>query len=81
MGHPYRERFKVGVPVRIAPRDVLVRFQRPAWRFHHPLSDAQVKCAGGVHEVVAVGFYHGGDVVYELDGVVGVWHEDCLSMP
>ena len=25
-----------------------------------------------------VGYYHGGDVLYELEGVPGVWHEVCL---
>ena len=25
-----------------------------------------------------VGFYHGGDALYELEGVPGVWHEVCL---
>jgi hypothetical protein len=25
-----------------------------------------------------VGFYHGGDELYKLKGVPGVWHEHCL---
>jgi hypothetical protein len=25
-----------------------------------------------------VGFYHGGDVLYHLDGAPGIWHEVCL---
>jgi hypothetical protein len=27
-----------------------------------------------------VGFYHGGDPLYSLDGVPGVWHERCLVL-
>ena len=26
-----------------------------------------------------VGFYHSGDVLYELRGIPGVWHEACLT--
>lgn len=29
--------------------------------------------------VEKVGFYHGGDPLYKLDGVPGVWHEECLE--
>jgi hypothetical protein len=28
-----------------------------------------------------VGFYHGGDVLYTLDGIPGLWHEQCLVGP
>jgi hypothetical protein len=28
---------------------------------------------------VSVGFYHGGDVLYVLEGIPGVWHESCLT--
>jgi hypothetical protein len=28
--------------------------------------------------VQEVGFYHGGDVLYQLRGVPGTWHECCL---
>ena len=26
-----------------------------------------------------VGFYHGGDELYKLKGLPGVWHEQCLK--
>jgi hypothetical protein len=27
----------------------------------------------------AAGYYHGGDVLYTLTGVRGIWHEQCLE--
>jgi hypothetical protein len=77
---PYQERFPKGSAVRIADRRVLDDFVRE-WRFHHPLSAGQLEFADRVAVVKSVGFYHGGDVLYELDGVPGTWHERCLSLP
>jgi hypothetical protein len=34
--------------------------------------------AGKVAEVENVGFYHGGDALYILKGIPGIWHERCL---
>jgi len=34
--------------------------------------------AGSEAKVLTVGFYHGGDVLYTLKGVPGIWHELCL---
>jgi len=39
----------------------------------------QLNYAGHVAEVEQVSFYHGGDVLYKLRGVSGIWHEQCLS--
>jgi hypothetical protein len=30
-------------------------------------------------KIKSVGFYHGGDVLYEIEGVPGIWHERCLE--
>ena len=30
--------------------------------------------------VSSVGFYHGGDELYVIEGIPGVWHEVCLSL-
>jgi hypothetical protein len=34
--------------------------------------------AGCTARVRDVGFYHGGDALYHLEGVPGTWHEACL---
>lgn len=75
---PYEARFAVGALVRIRPREALEEFRR-TWTYHHPLSDQQVKEGNTIAIVKTVGFYHGGDPLYELEGVEGLWHESCLS--
>ena len=49
------------------------------WAYHNPLSKDQLAHAGKVARILSVGFYHGGDSLYELDGLPGVWHEVCLE--
>ena len=78
MTESYAERFPVGTRVRIADRGTLDRFQRE-WHFHHPLQADQLAHSGRETVVREVGFYHGGDVLYTLEGVPGIWHEPCLK--
>lgn len=73
----YSEDFPVGTMVRIADRDSLEAF-RGEWRWHHPLEATQLPYAGETAQIKNVSFYHGGDELYELDGVPGVWHGQCL---
>lgn len=73
----YKEEFPTGSMVRIAEASRLQDFQR-TWKYHHKLDSEQLDYAGRVAEVEKVGFYHGGDVLYELKGVPGIWHEQCL---
>jgi len=75
---PYKEAFPVGSTVRIADRGELQEFQR-TWKYHHKLNPDQIEYAGRVAEVERVSFYHGGDVLYELRGVPGIWHQQCLG--
>lgn len=74
---PYKESFPVGTWVRIAEREVLDAFLK-AWKSHNPLKSEQLTFAGKVAEVENVGFYHGGDALYMLKGIPGIWHEQCL---
>jgi hypothetical protein len=74
----YQERFRKGSFVQIADHDSLGHF-RATWKYHHPLSESQIKYANNFACVVDVGFYHGGDVLYWLDAVPGVWHGQCLK--
>jgi hypothetical protein len=41
------------------------------------LQPEQLECAGRVGVVKAVGYYHGGDVLYWFEDLPGTWHECC----
>jgi hypothetical protein len=73
----YREVYLKGTLVRVADRASLLEFQK-VWKLHHPLRWWQLWFAGQRATVFNVGFYHGGDVLYQLRGVPGTWHECCL---
>jgi len=75
---PYQELYAVGTQVRIADLPALEQF-RTSWRFHHPLGIEQLAFAGKSAIVLDVGYYHGGDVLYQLIGAPGIWHEQCLG--
>jgi hypothetical protein len=75
---PYKEAFPIGVSVRVANRASLESFMI-AWHYHHELQPEQLIYAGQVTTVEMVGFYHGGDPVYKLAGIPGIWLEPCLE--
>jgi hypothetical protein len=75
---PYKEDFPAGTVLRIRARSALERF-RDEWRWHHQLAPEQLAYAGQTTVVKTVSFYHGGDELYELEGVPGTWHEQCLE--
>lgn len=77
---PYQEKYAVGTKVKIAPMDRLEAF-RSTWKYHHKLAPEQLAYADREAEVARVSFYHGGDVLYELRDVPGIWHEECLKSP
>jgi hypothetical protein len=76
----YKKKFPAGSRVRIAEIEELKKFQR-TWRYHHKLEPPQLAYAGKLAEVKGVSFYHGGDVLYELRDIPGIWHEQCLASP
>jgi len=59
------------------PRDALETFVRE-WRWHIKLQPEQLDYAGRAARVKSMSFYHGGDELYTLEDVPGVWHEQCL---
>lgn len=75
---PYKEEFPKGSRVKIADRSALGEFLK-TWRLHNKLQPEQLEYADQVVEVDSVGFYHGGDEIYMLKGVPGIWHEQCLE--
>jgi hypothetical protein len=70
--------FEVGAEVRIADRAFLEAFLE-AGQYHNELEPEQLEFAGRVAKVKSVEFFHGGDEIYTLEEVPGVWHEECLS--
>jgi hypothetical protein len=75
---PYKEAFPAGSTIKIRARDFLERFKRE-WKFHHPLTEEQLTSAGKTDVVKGAAFYHGGDVLYTLETLPGIWHEECLE--
>jgi len=76
----YKEAFPVGTVVTVRDRDELDAFAE-SWKYHNPIASSQLSQAGTSARVAKIGFYHGGDVLYELEGIPGVWHECCLRVP
>jgi hypothetical protein len=70
--------FEVGSEVRIADKDFLESFLE-AGQYHNELEPEQLEFAGRSAKVKEVSFFHGGDEIYTLEGIPGVWHEECLS--
>jgi hypothetical protein len=75
---PYNAEYPKGSRVRIASRPSLETFLG-TWKYHNKLKPEQLEYAGRIAEVQSVGFYHGGDELYTLQGIPGVWHEQCLE--
>jgi hypothetical protein len=71
-------KYPAGTSVRVKSRVELEAFLRE-WKYHNPLQPDQLECAGQVAAVAKSGMYHGGDVLYELSGIPGIWHERCLE--
>jgi hypothetical protein len=74
----YNADFPEGSMVRIASREVLEHFIK-TWTLHNKLQPDQLAYAGEIAKVESVGFYHGGDELYKLRDIPGVWHEQCLE--
>jgi hypothetical protein len=75
----YKEDFATGSMVQVKSSDELAKFMRPTWQHHHPVSHEQLQYAGAKVRVLGVAFYHGGDPLYTLSEVPGLWHEQCLQ--
>jgi hypothetical protein len=72
-------KFHKGDAVRIADGPTLDEFFR-SYRFHHRLQEFQLEFAGRTAKVKASYMYHGGDMLYELEDVPGLWHEQLLDV-
>jgi len=74
---PYKEAVPRGTVVQVVDLPALQAFQ-DEWKLHHPLAEKQLSFAGRAATVADVSFYFGGDVLYQLRGLPGTWHESCL---
>jgi len=75
----YNEEYPVGTMVKILAQDKLLLFQAE-WKWHHPLTTDQLNYSGMAALVKTVSFYHGGDELYTLKDIPGIWHEKCLEI-
>jgi hypothetical protein len=78
MSEPYKATFPEGSSVRVIPRAALEKFARE-WTYHHKLLPEQMEFAGVTAIVKEVTFYHGGDQLYVLENLPGIWNEPCLE--
>jgi hypothetical protein len=78
MGEVYKATFPKGSKVRVIPKTALESFARN-WQYHHKLRPEQMEYAGATATVKEVSFYHGGDQLYVLEDVPGIWNEPCLE--
>jgi hypothetical protein len=76
----YDASFPKGTLAQVADRATLEN-HKLTWKYFYPLQDEQLAFAEKIGEVVWLGYYHGGDPLYQLEGIPGVWHEDCLRAP
>jgi hypothetical protein len=77
---PYNAAFATGATIRIPARVFLEDFTATS-SYHHQLEPEQLVYAERIAKVKRVGFYHGGDPVYTLEGIPGSWLEPCLQEP
>ena len=71
-------KYREGAVVRVASRPTLEAFFKN-WKLHHPLQRAQLEYAGQPAKVLKSYMGHGGDILYELEGIPGIWHEQCVE--
>lgn len=74
---PYHIEFPVGSRVRIANLESLENFVRN-WKYHNKLEPEQLDYHDRIAKVEDAGVYHGGDELYRLEEIPGIWHEQCL---
>jgi hypothetical protein len=74
----YSETFPNDSKVKITNRSMLENFLK-MWTLHNKLKPEQLSHADQISEVESVGFYRGGDELYKLKGISGIWHKQCLE--
>lgn len=75
---PYSAQFEEGAMVKVRSKADLERFQAE-WQYHNPITAEQIEYADRTARIAEIGYYHGGEPLYRLEGLPGVWHEPCLA--
>jgi hypothetical protein len=78
MGEIYTPSFPVGSRIRVISKAALEKFAQ-SWKYHHKLLPEQMEFAGASSTVKEVSFYHGGDQLYVLENLPGIWNEPCIE--
>lgn len=73
----YNIEFPIGSRVKTASRATLEDFLR-SWKYHSKLQPEQIDYHDRIARVEDASVYHGGDELYRLEGIPGIWHEQCL---
>jgi hypothetical protein len=76
--NPYQPIYAPGSIVTVKDLETLETFRR-TWKYHHPLTPEQLVYANHSATVESVNYYHGGDQLYVLSGVPGIWHPENLT--
>jgi hypothetical protein len=71
-------KYPVGSLVRIADSERLREFAA-TWKYHHKLAENQIEFGGRIAKVLMASMYHGGDDIYKLEDIPGLWHEQLLD--
>lgn len=71
---PYNSEVAVGSLVKIADRETFEHFVK-TWEYHNKLQPEQLDNHDRVARVEDAGVYHGGDELYRLEGIPGIWQE------
>jgi hypothetical protein len=74
----YKATFLKGSKVRVVSKVALEAFLQE-WIYHHNLRPEQLEYAGAITTVKEVSFYHGGDQLYVLENIPGVWNLPCIE--
>lgn len=76
---PYNPvKFPVGTTVKITDLSALKAFMTKNTAVE-PLKPEQLNHAGCTDTVKSYGIYFGGHVLYQLDHIPGIWHQECLE--
>ncbi len=65
--------------VRTKPRGYLEHHRETKSVLHHPPDEQQLEYGGREALVKTVLEYHGGELVYELEEIPGLWRFDCIE--
>lgn len=74
----WKPQYETGDEVQVVNRQTLEEF-RDFWKYVARPTEEQLTFAGFKTRVASVGFYHGGYVLYELEGAPGWWLSPTLS--